>query len=308
MAKKEKTFNTKIYAIIVFFLMAGILTAVTVATYKSKYTGFSPEKVALAYTESIVNRGDGYNAYKNTVISKNYKYGDFIREFYMYPVIYRDTSYTVDHKTEGIKGYNDDSFIGEMTATDTGTLQGQVIDTMYPYYVQLIEENNGWDNYDTIFTKYFDKLVEVREEIFGDKYMTDEIMFTALEANVSTYGDSLTGTEEKFDSNTGVKISDETIGVYEKAFGEDAKLICKVKTIKAIENLDEYLANMDTVAINTIDIYAEDIEDAKICTIDVTANGNTVVDSLEIPVLKIKDTWYVDNTNVDTSELYSFYK
>ena len=308
MAKEKKSLNTKLYAIIVFFVMAGILATITVTTYKSRYNGFSPEKVAKAYAESIVNRGDGYNAYKNTIISKNYKYGDFIREYYMYPVIYRDTSYTIDLKTEGVKGYNDDSFIGDMTATDTGSLQGQVIDTMYPYYVQLIEKNAGWDNYDTIFTKYFDKLVEVREEIFGDKYMTDEIMFTALEANVSTYGDSLTGTEEAIDANTGVKLSEKTIGLYEEAFGEDTKLICKVKSVKAVENLDEYLANMDTVAINTIDIYAEDIEDAKICTIDVTANGSTVVDSLEIPVLRIKDTWYVDNTNVDTSELYSFYK
>lgn len=308
MAKEKKALNTKLYAIIVFFVMAGILVTITVTTYKSRYNGFSPEKVAKAYAESIVNRGDGYNAYKNTIISKNYKYGDFIREYYMYPVIYRDTSYTIDLKTEGVKGYNDDSFIGDMTATDTGSLQGQVIDTMYPYYVQLIEENGGWDNYDTIFTKYFDKLVEVREEIFGDKYITDEIMFTALEANVSTYGDSLTGTEEVIDANTGVKLSEKTTGLYEKAFGEDVKLICKVKSVKAIENLDEYLANMDTVAINTIDIYAEDIEDAKTCTIDVTANGSTVVDSLEIPVLRIKDTWYVDNTNVDTSELYSFYK
>ena len=69
-----------------------------------------------------------------------------------------------------------------------GSLQGQVIDTMYPYYVELIA--NGWDDYDTIFTQYFAKLVEVRKEVFGDDYMTDEIMFAALEGNVKTYGKS----------------------------------------------------------------------------------------------------------------------
>lgn len=308
MAKEKKALNTKLYAVIVFFLMAGILATITVTTYKSRYNGFSPEKVAAAYAESIVNRGDGYNAYKNTIISKNYKYGDYIREYYMYPVIYRDTDYKPGDSRDNLKGYNDESYIGDMTATDTGSLQGQVIDTMYPYYVGLLEENGGWDNYDAIFSKYFAKLVEVREEIFGDKYMTDEIMFTALEANVSTYGDSLTGTEEEIDANTGVKLSEKAEGLYEKAFGENAKLICTVKAVKSSDDTQKYIAGIDKDALESYKISVEDIKDVKICTVEVSANGSTVVDSLEIPVLRIKDTWYVDNTNVATSELYSFYK
>ena len=63
---------------------------------------------------------------------------------------------------------------------------------MYGYFVELVA--NGWDDYDAIFTKYFDKLVEVRKAVFGDTYMTDEIMFPALEATVHTSWDSLTGT------------------------------------------------------------------------------------------------------------------
>ena len=308
MAKEKKALNTKLYAVIVFFVMAGILATITVTTYKSRYNGFSPEKVATAYAESIINRGDGYNAYKNAVMSKNYKYGDYIREYYMYPVIYRDTDYKPGDSRDELKGYNDESFMSDMTTTDTGSLSGQVIDTMYPYYVQLMEENNGWDNYDVVFTKYFAKLVEVREDIFGDKYMTDEIMFTALEANVSTYGDSLTGTEEEIDSNTGVKLSEKSIGLYEDAFGENAQLICNVKAIKAVENLDKYKATIDADVLKTYKVSTEDIVDAKICTIEVTANGDVVVDSIEIPVVRIKNTWYVDNTNVNTAELYSFYK
>ena len=62
------------------------------------------------------------------------------------------------------------------------------MDTMYTYYVELV--GNGWDDYDTIFKNYFAKLVEVRKEVFGDDYMTDEIMFAALEGNVKTYGKS----------------------------------------------------------------------------------------------------------------------
>ena len=42
MAKGKKSLNTKLYAIIVFFVMAGILATITVTTYKSRYNGFSP--------------------------------------------------------------------------------------------------------------------------------------------------------------------------------------------------------------------------------------------------------------------------
>ena len=43
---------------------------------------------------------------------------------------------------------------------------------------------------------YFAKYQQVRGQVFGDSYLDDEGMFTALEANVKTYGESLTGTEE----------------------------------------------------------------------------------------------------------------
>lgn len=308
MAKSNKSFNTKIYAVIVFFIMAGFLATITTITYKNKYNGFNPEKVAIAYAESIVNRGDGYNAYKNTIISKNYKYGDFIREYYMYPVIYRDTTYKPGDSTDELKGYNDESYISDKTSTDTGSLQGQVIDTMYDYYVQLIKETNGWDDYDTFFTKYFDKLVSVREEIFGDKYMTDEIMFTALESNVSTYGESLTGTEEEIDANTGTKTSEKTVGMYEEKFGEDCKFVYTVKSQNSVENKNDYISKMDTEKLSSYKVSADDISDVKILIIEISINDTTVIDDLEIPVVKINSTWYVDNTNVDTSELYNFYK
>ena len=91
---------------------------------------------------------------------------------------------------------------------------------------------DGWDDYDTIFTKYFAKLVEVRKEVFGDDYITDEIMFTALEGNVATYGESLTGTEDEFDKNTGKQTSFKSIGAYQTAYGEDYKFTTAVKSEK----------------------------------------------------------------------------
>ncbi len=303
MAKEKNALNLKLYAVVVFFIIAGLLATITVTTYKNRYNGFSAEKTALAFIQSIVETGDGYNAYKNAVVSKNYKYGDFIREYYIYPIIYSESGYKPGDSRDGLKGFNDDSFKGEKTLNDNGSLAGEVIDSMYPYYKSLIKELNGWDNYDAFFTKYFTKLCEVREKVFGDKYMTDEIMFTALEANVLTYGESLTGTEDEFDSNTGIQTSVKSIGDYETAYGEDYKINYEIIKTNDIENLDEYKASINKEAFETYKVSPEDITAAKKVVIEVTFNS-TCVANQEINLVKINSTWYVDNTNIDTSELY----
>lgn len=301
----KKGLNLKVYAAVVFFLIAGILATVTVVTYKNRYNGFSPEKTAVAFTQSIVETGDGYNAYKNTIVSKNYKYGDFIREYYMYPVIYAESGYKPGDDRNALKGFNDDSFKGEKTLNDDGTLSGKVIETMYDYYVSLMEKYNGWDNYDAVFTDYFNKLCKVREDVFGDKYMTDEIMFTALESNVRTYGESLTGTEDKYDSNTGIQTSVKMTGAYEKTFGEGYKFSYEVTSVKSLEDLSVYKDNTSDYGkkLESYKIGAGDITEAETVTVTVKANGETVATQV-INVVKINSTWYVDNLTADTSALY----
>lgn len=301
----KKDLNLKVYAAVVFFLIAGILATVTVVTYKNRYNGFSPEKTAVAFTQSIVETGDGYNAYKNTIVSKNYKYGDFIREYYMYPVIYAESGYKPGDDRNALKGFNDDSFKGEKTLNDDGTLSGKVIETMYDYYVSLMEKYNGWDNYDAVFTDYFNELCKVREDVFGDKYMTNEIMFTALESNVRTYGESLTGTEDKYDSNTGIQTSVKMTGAYEKTFGEDYKFSYEVTAVKSLEDLSVYKDNTSDYGkkLESYKIGAGDITEAETVTVTVKANGETVATQV-INVVKINSTWYVDNLTADTSALY----
>lgn len=307
MAKVKKELNTKLYAVVAFLLVLAFLVSVCTVTFKNTYNGFDPEKVAVAFTETIVNRGDGYNSYKNTLISKNYKYGDYIREYYMYPVIYSESGYKAGMDTDGLKGLNDESYIGEKTATDNGTLSGQVIDKMYPYYVQLITELNGWDNYNTFFTKYFAKLVEVREDVFGDKYMTDEIMFTALEANVTEYGDKLVGTEDVIDEKSNIKTSTKTIGIYENKYGENCVFTYNVTETKDI-TLDEYKKHVDEATFKTYKISVDDISQVKAVTVEIQAEGETVVKAQKLLVVKVDGQWYVDNTNTDTAKLYNFYK
>lgn len=299
----KKGFNLKIYAAVTFFVIAGLLTTITVTTYTSRYNGFSPEKTAVAFVQSIVETGDGYNAYKNTIISKNYKYGDFIREYYMYPVIYAECDYEIGDDRDGLKGFNDDSFKGEKTLNDDGTLSGQVIDTMYDYYAKLMKKYKGWDNYDGVFTDYFKELCKVREEIFGDKYMTDEIMFTALESNVRTYGESLTGTEDEFDANTGIQTSVKTTGAYQKAFGEDYNFTYEIVNATDISEFETLKKDMSTEELKAYKINIDEISGIKCVVVEIKANGETIA-TQTVNVVKIKSTWYVDNTTINTSVLY----
>ena len=315
MAKKStnKEFNFKLYAIVVFFAVATALVAITYSTYVSRYIALSPEKVATNFVDTVAQTGDGYNAYKNTVASKNMKYGDFIRKYYMNPLIFRDGDYSPNSPTDALKGYNDDSFKGEKTLNDDGTLAGQVIDTMYPVYEKLVSEN-GWDNYDKIYTEYFNEFIKVRKEVFGDDYLSDEVMFTALEANVLTYGQKLTGTEDTFDENTGAQLTKKQEGVYEKLYGEDYKLTTFVSTRHDNANKDllkEYLANLDEETFKTYGIEKDDISDIKICTVYVSPEGinaDVTIAEIDVTVVKIKSSWYVDNTVTDTSALYEFYE
>lgn len=305
MAKKEKVFPVKLYALVAFLLVAALLAVIVTVTFQTKYTGYHPDEVARVYADTVVQTGNGYNAYKNALPSVNSKYGDFIREQYMYPVIFRESGYKPGDKTDDLKGFNDKSYMGEKSKTDNGALQGQVVDTMYPYFTELIA--NGWDDYDSIFTKYFAKLTEVRKEVFGDDYMTDEIMFTALEGNVETYGKSLTGTKDVFDENSGEQLEFKSVGAYQTAYGEDYKFTTVVKAENEIA-LDAYKASVDADTFAVYGISADEITAAKSYTVAVQTEDGKTVAEVAVVVVKIGSTWYVDNTATDTAPLYQFYK
>lgn len=303
MAKKEKVFNVKLYAVIAVIFVAVFLVITCVAAFTARYSAFHPDETAMLYVDSVVQRGDGYNAYKNTVVSKNMKFGDFIRRDYIDPIIYRDVeTYYPGDETDGLKGYNDDSYKGEKTLSDDGTLNGQLIEKMYPVYTDLLSAY-GWDNYHKILKAYAEKLILVREEVFGDKYMTDEIFFTALEANVASYGDNLTGTEDLFDENTGVQLSYKTEGVYEKVFGADYKLVTKAVKETDID-ISEYKTAIDVEAFDSYGIKSDDITAAKRITVDISLADGKHIAELDVTVVKIGMSWYVDNTKTDTSVLY----
>lgn len=296
MANKEKEFNFKLYAVVVFFSVLTALVLITYSTYVSRYIAFHPEEVAKSYVETIVQTGDGYNAYKNSLLGKSRKYGDFIRENYMNHLVENGA------RDEEIKGYNDDFYKGEKTKSDDGSLQGQLIDTMYPYYEELIKEY-GWDDYDLIFTSYLDRLITERKALYGDDYLSDEVMFTVLEANVRSYGEKLTGTEDEFDENTGLQTSVKMQGIYEKAFGEDYKITTAVESEKDLE-LESYLAVIDENAFEKYEISKDDISAAKEFSVKAACGDKTA--DITVRVVQIGKSWYVDSDKTDTSALYSF--
>lgn len=332
MAKKE--FKAGLYAVVSGVIVAALLVVITIFAYTARYNGFDAEKVAAVYVDTIVQNGDGYNAYKNSLVAKNQKYGDFIRAAYMAPYVNDGDDVA---KAEFVGTGNEE----EAAAID------KVYSTMYDYYVELLK-TYGFDNYDNVFDKYFAKLVEVRKEVYGDDYMDTEYMFGAFEANVLSYGQSLTGTEEVLGADDKTVVQEASTGIYQEMFGEDYTFTTTVKSCEELtdDDLTQYIAaykeritpvsqmgeakadkfNLQdtekekkilfiktTEKINTrssmIDSVAnldnsESITAVAKCVVDVTTADGTVVATQELYVVQIGNTWYVDNTNIDTDSLY----
>lgn len=334
--KEKKGFRPVLYAIFSGVIVAVILVLLTIFAVTTRYTAFSPDKVAKSYVDTIVQNGDGYNAYKNTLVSKNQKYGDFIIDAYMAPYV-----------NDGDDAKKAD-FVGTGNAEEDEK-SNLLYNTMFDYYVQLVDQY-GLDNYDAFYKAYFAMLKDKRAEIYGDDYMDTEFMFSVFESNVGTYGQLLTGTKEKIADDKVTILVPETIGIYQQIFGNDYKLTAEVVDEKELSG-DEYtkyiadytdrIANVANEEIATAQADAFKLEDTKYekkilfikkeaekntktnyinayknldfskdisavtqCTVSVKANGKDEVAKVTVYVVKIGNSWYVDNTNTDTSALY----
>lgn len=318
--KEKKGFNAALYAVVAGVVVAVVLVLITIFAFTTRYTGFSADKVAQAYVDTIVQTGDGYNAYKNTLVSKNQKFGKFVTNAYMLPYINEDAEKA--------------SFVG--TGTDEEIKKtDEVYDTMYDYYVELVQKY-GLDNIDAVFNDYFAKLSEVRKAVYGDEYMDTDFMFSVFESNVSKYGKSLTGTEEEFGADGKTVVQEASTGKYQEMFGKDYKFTATVKESAELNDADkdayiaQYKERITPVAASgeeKADSFAlkdeekstpksdmigafekldcsNDISSVAKCTVDVTLADGKSVATQEVFVVKIGNTWYVDNTNIDTSALY----
>lgn len=307
MAEQKTGFKYSLYAIIAIVVVVAVLAVATTSTFASKYIAFDPEKLAVNYADTIFQRGDGYNSYNYTLSAKSEKYGDFIRIYYMYPLIYPEYKIGMsddDFKAIEENGYNNEKYMSDATKNDDGTLSGQLSDTMYPYYVELIK-TYGWDNYDAIYSNYFSKLVEERKAIFGDDYMSDEVMFTAFESNVSTFSTAVTGSDVVYAEDGETILQEKQTGFYQEKFGEDYKITTSVVKVTPVEDLDAYKATMDSEKLKTYELTTDDISEAQTLDVEATLEDGTVVATLSVNVVKVGRTWYVDNTTTDTSSVYA---
>lgn len=306
MAKENKKFNYGLYSVLVFIIVAAVLVLITSLTFKSKYVAFDKEKVAVNFVDTVAQKGDGYNAYKFTLASKSEKYGDFVRQQFMYPIIY--PGYEAGMDKDAFKelkktGLDTDEHKSDATKNDDGSLAGEVAKRMLGYYEELMK-NGGWDDYSKVYTSYFNKLIEVRKEVFGDDYMSDEVMFTALEANVASYGNSLTGTERTLAADEKTVIQEESTGLYQTAFGKDYKFTTTVKGSEDVKDLDAYKAALSKEVLDTYGVSADDITAASKVFVEVALENGEAVASCEVTEVKIGSKWYVDNTSTNTDALY----
>lgn len=333
--KEKKGFKIGLYSVVSGVVIAVVLVLLTIFAFTTRYTAFSPEKVAQSFTDTIVQTGDGYNAYKVTLVSKNAKYGDFIIDAYMAPYV---------NAGDDVKQAD---FVGTGSQEEADAID-KVYNTMYDYYLELMD-TYGYDNYDKIFDSYFAKLKEVRNQVYGDEFLDTEYMFGAFESNVDTYAKSLTGTEETLAEDGKTVLQEKSIGKYQEMYGEDYKLTSETVECKELsaDEVTAYVAEYknritpvaesgeakansfgledtteetkllgiipQTKEIKTktamVDAFknldcSEMITAVDLCTVEVKDQNGNVVASQQVYVVEIGNSWYVDNTNVDTSALY----
>ena len=214
MAKTKKGFRAGLYGVVSGILVAAILVGMTVFAFTTRYNAFSPEKVAQSYADTIVQTGDGYNALKVSLVSKNQKFGNFVINAYMAPYVNDNSGKKKDEpKVEQNKA------IGTGSKEETELLD-QIYNTMYVYYEELMA-TVGLENYDEFYSRYFDMLKQVRVAVLGDDYMDTEFMFSVFESNVQTYSNKLTGTKKKLAADKKTVLQEETTGVYQEMYGKD---------------------------------------------------------------------------------------
>lgn len=162
--KFEKTYMLfAIIAVIVVFVL------VIMAYFSKTYVMFSPEKVAVQYSQNTAKL-DGYDALKYTVMIKDQKLGDFMTKNYM---------------SQYVKEYAKGE-APEVTAEEEGAKLSQILGEMYPVFFDLMK-NYGYQKYDYVFAFYFNEYCYQHIKVYGNDYITTDDMFAAFEGNVASY-------------------------------------------------------------------------------------------------------------------------
>ncbi|WP_177917272.1 hypothetical protein [uncultured Eubacterium sp.] len=323
MTKAKKEFKAGLYGLAAAVITAVILIGLTVYAFTSGYDAFSPEKTAQNYADTIVQTGDGYNALKISLVSKEQKFGSFVTNAYMSPYVNDNSG-----KKKGEKKVEQNELIGTGSDEEAQMLD-TIYSTMYDYYEELMK-TVGLQNYDEFYSLYFAKLKEVRVAVLQDDYMDTDFMFSVFESNVQTYANKLTGTQEKLAADEKTVIQKASTGIYQELYGKDYKLTTTVTDTKELsadevkayvtgykdrvvpiskknealaDTLDDEKSSEMKAAFDNLNV-TDKIEAVDECTVEVTNQNGDVVASTKVYVVRIGNSWYVDNSNTDTEPLY----
>ena len=323
MTESKKGFKAGLYGLVAGILCAAILVGMTVFAFTTRYNAFSPEKIAQSYADTIVQTGDGYNALKVSLVSKNQKFGNFVIDAYMAPYVNDN-----EGKKKGEKKIEQNKEIGTGSKKEAKLLD-TVYNTMYDYYDELVK-TVGLQNYDEFYSAYFAKLKEVRVAVLQDDYMDTDFMFSVFESNVQTYANKLTGTKKVLAADEKTVLQKASTGIYQELYGKNYKLTTTVtkttelsgdevkvyvdgykdrvvplaqKNESIANSLDDEKSKAMKAAFDNLNV-ADSIEAVDECTVEVKNQKDEVVATTTVYVVRIGNSWYVDNSNTDTTSLY----
>ena len=323
MTESKKGFKAGLYGLVAGILCAAILVGMTVFAFTTRYNAFSPEKIAQSYADTIVQTGDGYNALKVSLVSKNQKFGNFVIDAYMTPYVNDN-----EGKKKGEKKIEQNKEIGTGSKKEAKLLD-TVYNTMYDYYDELVK-TVGLQNYDEFYSAYFAKLKEVRVAVLQDDYMDTDFMFSVFESNVQTYANKLTGTKKVLAADEKTVLQKASTGIYQELYGKNYKLTTTVtkttelsgdevkvyvdgykdrvvplaqKNESIANSLDDEKSKAMKAAFDNLNV-ADSIEAVDECTVEVKNQKDEVVATTTVYVVRIGNSWYVDNSNTDTTSLY----
>lgn len=255
--KKHK----KLFALIVIvtLVLCGLIILIT--------GEMSSEKRALKFAETIVLEADPYGSLKFTEICADAKLDDYIRENYIYPKIY--LNYEPGNDISALDGINSEEFKGKKTLEDDGTLAKEVISGMFPPYESILYVNGGMTNPETFFPEYIETLGFLRRAKFLDKYLTEKIIWDALNENAVSYKKKVLGDgEEK--------------SAYAKAYPSGYKFSFEIEKKEKGENKVTYHINL--------------------------LNKDEVVAKGKIVMVKHGLKYYVSNASSNVGEFYTFFR
>lgn len=308
--KKLQLYGTA--ATLAFVVVAAVVIAFF---FTGRYTMFKPEKVADAYVENLFLE-NGYESLKYSDLCKNNKLGDLSKEDYFAP-------YVADDKS--LKELDDDELAGEY--------ENEILETVYPAFVQLVEENT-WDDLGSIMAPFGELYANMHKQVYGEDYkITYDNIIESFENCAAIYSEErqialedeygkgadyakkYIGYDSRFAEVVAAEEEDKSAGEYIKEFVlgclglnesttdsyEPGYDVTYSTSVTQDDLKDSYLAGLtdaQKAQLWAYGVLAGDIDDVAVTETTVTitdANGSEAYTAVyTTTLLKIGSQWYAD--------------